>query len=591
MTVGGRYDTRQMEDIGIILALAGGLGAALVFGYLTHRLGLSPIVGYLLAGVVIGPHTPGFIADPEIAEQLAEVGVILLMFGVGLQFHAEELLAVKRVAIPGAAAGISVATLLGATAATLFGWNWTSSLVFGLTLSVASTVVLVRVLSETKELHASSGHIAIGWLVVEDLLTVVMLVLLPTLVGTTATATGVLGNVALALGKVGLLVAFVVVAGMRAIPKLLDLVAATRSRELFTLTVLVLALGIAVGSSLLFGVSMALGAFVAGMTVGRSDYSLRAGTDALPMRDAFAVLFFVSIGMLLDPLELLSAPWLALAALAIVVIAKPFVAALVVALMRYPVHTVLTVPASLAQIGEFSFILAALARNLGVLPETGLHIVVAVSIVSIVINPIVAKAISPAERWLGRWGLFRAGAATASDARATTSSLQPEDRAVVVGYGPTGRTVTRLLRENGIQPTIIELNMDTVRALRQEGLSAVYGDARDPDTLVAAGVRHAATLIISGADSSAPETIRSARELNPTQHIFARGAYLRDVPALRRAGAKDVFSGEGEVALAMTEAVLRRLGATPDQVDRERQRLHGELLAAPGTDPGPDEIR
>ena len=336
MTVGGRYDTRQMEDIGIILALAGGLGAALVFGYLTHRLGLSPIVGYLLAGVVIGPHTPGFIADPEIAEQLAEVGVILLMFGVGLQFHAEELLAVKRVAIPGAAAGISVATLLGATAATLFGWNWTSSLVFGLTLSVASTVVLVRVLSETKELHASSGHIAIGWLVVEDLLTVVMLVLLPTLVGTTATATGVLGNVALALGKVGLLVAFVVVAGMRAIPKLLDLVAATRSRELFTLTVLVLALGIAVGSSLLFGVSMALGAFVAGMAVGRSDYSLRAGTDALPMRDAFAVLFFVSIGMLLDPLELLSAPWLALAALAIVVIAKPFVAALVVALMRLP---------------------------------------------------------------------------------------------------------------------------------------------------------------------------------------------------------------------------------------------------------------
>ncbi len=567
-----------MQDIGLILTLAGGLGAALVFGYLAHRLGLPPIVGYLLAGVVIGPNTPGFVANPEIAEQLAEVGVILLMFGVGLQFHAEELLAVKRVAIPGAAAGISVATLLGATAAWVFGWGWTSSLVFGLTLSVASTVVLVRVLSDTKELHASSGHIAIGWLVVEDLLTVVMLVLLPTLVGATVTVTGVLGNVALTLAKVGLLVAFIVVAGMRAIPKLLDLVAATRSRELFTLTVLVLALGIAVGSSVIFGVSMALGAFVAGMAVGRSDYSLRAGTDALPMRDAFAVLFFVSIGMLLDPLELLSAPWLTLAAFGIVVVAKPFVVAVVVALMRYPVHTVLTVPAALAQIGEFSFILAALARDLGVLPEIGLHVVVAVSIGSIVINPVVGKAVRPCERWLGRWRFFRDAVADAPGDRGATSSLQPQDRAVVVGYGPTGRTVVRLLRENGIQPTVIELNMDTVRAMRQEGISAIYGDARDPDTLVAAGARHAATLIISGADSGAPETIRAARELNPEQHIFARGAYLRDVPALRRAGAEHVFSGEGEVALAMTEAVLRRLGATPDQIDRERERLHGELF-------------
>ncbi len=568
-----------MQDIGLILTLAGGLGAALVFGYVTHRLGLSPIVGYLIAGVVIGPNTPGFIADQEIAEQLAEVGVILLMFGVGLQFHIEELLAVRRVAIPGAAVGISFATLLGAAAASVFGWDWTSSLVFGLTLSVASTVVLVRVLSDTKELHASSGHIAIGWLVVEDLFTVVMLVLLPTLVGTTVTVAGVLGNVALTLGKVGLLVAFTVVAGMRVIPRLLDLVAATRSRELFTLTVLVLALGIAVGSSVIFGVSMALGAFIAGMAVGRSDYSLRAATDALPMRDAFAVLFFVSIGMLLDPLELLSAPWLALAALGIVVVAKPFVAAAVVALMRYPLHTVLTVPASLAQIGEFSFILAALARDLGMMPEQGLHIVVAVSIASIAINPLAAKAIRPIERWLGPWRLLRkAVAGTPDDRGATSSSLQPEDRAVVVGYGPTGRTVSRLLHENGIQPTVIDLNIDTVRALRQEGISAVYGDARDPDTLVAAGVRHAATLIISGADSGAPETIRAARELNASQHIFVRGAHLRDMPALRRAGASHVFSGEGEVALAMTAAVLRRLGATPDQIDRERQRLHEELF-------------
>jgi len=568
-----------VEEIGLILTLAGGLGAALVFGYVTHRLGLSPIVGYLLAGVVIGPNTPGFIADPELAEQLAEVGVILLMFGLGLQFHAEELLAVKRVAIPGAAAGIASATLLGAWAAWLFGWGWTSALVFGLTLSVASTVVLVRVLSDNRQLHTSSGHIAVGWLVVEDLLTVIMLVLLPVLVGGNTSLLGIVGDVALTLLKVGLLVAFAVVVGARTIPKLLDLVAATRSRELFTLTVLVLALGIAVGSTLVFGVSMALGAFIAGMSVGRSDYSLRAATDALPMRDAFAVLFFVSIGMLLDPLELFSAPWLALAALGVVVIAKPIVAALMLTVMRYPAHTVLTVPAALAQIGEFSFILAALARDLRVLPEVGLNIVVAVSIASILINPVMAKAIRPAEDWMARWRLFRnRGVDEGLVERGEASSLQPEDRAVVVGYGPTGRTVARLLKENGIQPTVIELNMDTVRALRQEGMSAVYGDARDPNTLVAAGIRHASTLIISGADTGAPETIRAARELNPNQHIFVRGAYLRDVPKLRSAGAEHVFSGEGEVALAMTEAVLRRMGATPDQIDRERQRLHGELF-------------
>lgn len=571
-----------MQELELILTLAGGLGAALVFGYLTHRLGLSPIVGYLIAGVAIGPNTPGFIANPELAEQLAEVGVILLMFGVGLQFHIEELLAVRRVAVPGAAAGIASATLLGATAARLSGWDWTAATVFGLTLSVASTVVLVRVLSDARQLHTSSGHIAVGWLVVEDLFTVVALVLLPTMVGRATTVTGVLGSLGLTAVKIVALVAFAAFAGQRAIPRLLDRVAATRSRELFTLTVLVLALGIAVVATLLFGVSMALGAFIAGLAVGRSEYSLRAATDALPMRDAFAVLFFVSVGMLLDPVQLLESPGLTLAAFAIVVFGKPLVAAAVVALMRYPIRTVLTVPSALAQIGEFSFILAALTRDLRLLPEAAMNIVVAVSIGSIVINPVMAKAIAPAERWLAGWRLFRrTGAAPALEERGAASSLQPEDRAIVVGYGPTGRTVTRLLRENGIAPTVIELNMDTVRELRQEGISAIYGDARDRFTLVTAGVRHASTLIISGADAGAPEVIRAARELKPSIHTFARGAYLRDVGTLRGAGAEQVFSGEGEVALAMTEAVLRRLGATADQIDRERQRVHEELFGAP----------
>ena len=567
-----------MQELELILTLAGGLSAALIFGYLTHRLGLSPIVGYLLAGVAVGPYTPGFIANAELAEQLAEIGVILLMFGVGLQFHVEELLAVRRVAIPGAAAGIAAATLFGASAARAFGWDWTASVVFGLTLSVASTVVLVRVLSDSRQLHTSSGHIAVGWLVVEDVFTVMALVLLPALVVRGTPATGVLAGVGLTIAKMAALILFAMFAGQRVIPTLLDRVAATRSRELFTLTVLVLALGIAVGSATIFGLSMALGAFIAGMAVGRSEYSLRAATDALPMRDAFAVLFFVSVGMLVDPPALLEAPWLALAALAIVVVGKPLVAAIVLAAMRYPMRTVLTVPSSLAQIGEFSFILAALGRDLGVLPEIARNIVVAVSIVSIVINPLVAKVIRPAEQWLTRWRVWRrAQTLETLEERGAASSLEPGDRAIVVGYGPTGRTVTRLLHENGIAPTVIELNMDTVRSLHQEGISAVYGDARDADTLVIAGVRHASTLIVSGADTGASETIRAARELNPSVHIFARGAYLRDVPQLRRAGAEQVYSGEGEVALAMTVAVLRRLGATSDQIDRERQRVHGDL--------------
>jgi len=568
-----------VEDLGLILTLAISLSAALIFGYVTHRLGLSPIVGYLLAGVAVGPNTPGLLANPALAEQLAEVGVILLMFGVGLQLHLEELLAVRRIAVPGAAAGIAAATLLGALAAWSLGWTWVSSLVFGLTLSVASTVVLVRVLSDTRQLHTSSGHIAVGWLVVEDVITVVMLVLLPTLVGASVTVPAIMGSLALTLLKVGLLVGFAVIVGARAIPLLLDLVAATRSRELFTLTVLALALGIAVASTTIFGVSMALGAFIAGLTVGRSDYSLRAATDALPMRDAFAVLFFVSIGMLLDPAALLASPWLTLAALGVVVVGKPLVAAGMVAMLRYPLHTVLTVPSALAQIGEFSFILARQARDLRVLPDEALDIVVAVSIASILINPLASRAIAPVERRLARLRLIRRAATIDTFAeRGARSSLAPQDRAVVVGYGPTGRTVSRLLRENGVSPTIVELNIDTVRALREDGVSAVYGDARDPNTLVAAGIRHAATLIVSGADSGAPEMIRVARELNPPLHVFARGAYLRDVPKLRGAGAEDVFSGEGEVALAMTEAVLRRLGATPDQIDRERRRLHGELF-------------
>ena len=570
------YHCDCMPETGLILTLAGGLAAALVGGYLTQRLGLSPIVGYLIAGVVVGPYTPGYTADVHLAEQFAEVGVILLMFGVGLQFHLDELLAVRRVAIPGAVLQSLVATGLGAVAARGFGWEWASAIVFGLSLSVASTVVLIRVLSDSRQLHTGAGHIAVGWLVVEDLFTVVVLVLLPALAGapTPGTIAISLGITILKVAGLGIVAAAL---GSRVIPLVLDRVAATRSRELFTLAVLALALGLAVSAALVFGVSMALGAFLAGMIVGRSDYSLRAATDALPMRDAFAVLFFLSVGMLLRPMALLEHPAFVLAALFIVLVGKPATAAVVTWAMRYPLRTTLSVAVSLAQIGEFSFMLVTLGRTLGVVPADALDVVVATAIISITLNPLAFRSIEPLTTKLGQIRFFRSEPIEASDIGAS-SSLDPGGRAIVIGHGPTGRTVTRLLRENGISPTIVELNIDAVRQLRENGISAVYGDASHTDTLVSAGLRHASTLIVSGADTGSPAIIQSARSINPTAHIFVRSAYLRDVPPLRQAGAEQVFAGEGEVALAMTEAVLRRLGATPDQIDRERARVREELM-------------
>ncbi len=566
-----------MPETGLILTLAGGLGAALIGGYLTQRLGLSPIVGYLMAGVVVGPYTPGYTADVHLAEQLAEVGVILLMFGVGLQFHLDELLAVRRVAIPGAVLQSLVATVLGAFAARGLGWDWPAAIVFGLSLSVASTVVLVRVLSDSRQLHTSTGHIAVGWLVVEDVFTVIVLVLLPALAGSPSPQTVAISLGVTILKVVGLGIVAAVI-GSRVIPVILDHVAATRSRELFTLAVLALALGLAVSAAAVFGVSMALGAFLAGMIVGRSDYSLRAATDALPMRDAFAVLFFVSVGMLLRPATLLDQPVFVLAALLIVLVGKPVTAALVTWLMKYPLRTTLGVSVSLAQVGEFSFMLVTIGRSLDVVPPEALDVVVATAIISITLNPLAFKTIEPLTRRLGRLRVFREVLEPLD--LGATSSLDPGGRAIVIGHGPTGRTVTRLLRENGISPTVVELNIDVVRQLREQGLSAVYGDASHTDTLISAGLPHASTLIVSGADTGSPNIIQCARSINPTAHIFVRSQYLRDVPPLRNAGAEQVFAGEGEVALAMTEAVLRRLGATPDQIDRERARVREELMPA-----------
>jgi monovalent cation:H+ antiporter-2, CPA2 family len=574
-----------MHSYDLILTLAGGLAAALILGFLTQRLGLSPLVGYLLAGTLVGPHTPGFVADASLAEQLAEIGVILLMFGVGLQFHIEELLAVRRVAVPGAVAQSAVATVLGALLARAFGWDWPAGVIFGMALAVASTVVLIRVLSDNNDLHTQAGHIAVGWLVVEDLFTVVALVLLPALFGS-ATDTPLWMALGLTAVKVSALVAFTAIVGIRVIPRVLDYVADTRSRELFTLTVLVIALGIAVGSSLIFSVSMALGAFLAGMVVGRSDYSLRAASEALPMRDAFAVLFFVSVGMLLDPGALLSSPVLVIGTLGVVIIGKPLVALLLVWAMRYPFKSALTVAFALAQIGEFSFILETIGRELGILTMEATNVLVATAIVSIVLNPIAYRAIGSIERWFADrprlWALVNRESAIPQDLKApgAPTTTDPGHRAVVIGFGPTGRTVVRLLRDNGVVPTVVELNMDAVRGLRQDGIDAIYGDATRPETLEAAGVHRAGSLILGSAGmANSAEVIRIARTLNPSVRVLARAQYLRDVPPLKEAGANRVYSGEGEVALAFIEDILDSLGATAEQIDRERARAHEELSA------------
>jgi CPA2 family monovalent cation:H+ antiporter-2 len=570
-----------MHELDLILTLTGGLAAALICGYVTFRLGLSPIVGYLIGGFVVGPNTPGFVANKHLEDQFAEVGVILLMFGVGLQFHLKDLLAVRRVALPGALGQIAVATMLGALAGVAYGWSWTAGVVFGLAISVASTVVLMRVLGEHGELHTPMGHIAVGWLVVEDVFTVLVLVLLPAIFARGGAGTGHLAvALGMALVKLAAMVALTFLVGERLIPWLLDRVAATRSRELFTLTVLVVVLGIAVGSAQLFGVSMALGAFLAGMVVGRSEFSLRAATEALPMRDAFAVLFFVSVGMLFNPRCLIESPALIGATLAVILLGKPLAALGIVLLLEYPLRVAISVAVALAQIGEFSFILATVGKNLGILDDRATNTLIAASIISITLNPILYRLIGPLEVSLRKF----VKASVPSDIKAPSKG--PDDhagagrhRAVVVGYGPVGRTLVRLLRDNAIEPVIIELNVDAFRELTSAGRQAVYGDATHRDTLARAGLENAVALILSSSSMrGSSETIRIARELNPKLAIFARSIYLSEIPELRKSGADVVFSGEGEVALAMTEFLLRQLRALPEQVDRERARIRSELF-------------
>ncbi len=557
-----------MHDLGVLMTFAAGLAAALVFGYLANRLRLSPIVGYLLAGVVVGPFTPGYVADREVAQRFAEIGVILLLFGMGLRFHLHELVAVWRVAVPGALVQSTLSTLTLALLLRLLGWSWMSGIILGMAISVASTVVMALVLAERRDLHAPIGYIAIGWTVVEDILTVAMLLLLPILFGPGGGG-GAGSALALAGLKVVALVVTVVVLGRWVVPWALERIETTRSRELFTLAVLVLAVGIAVGSAGVFGVSMELGAFLAGLAVGRSEFAARAAGDAVPMRDAFAVLFFVSVGMLFDPRSLARAPVPIAMVLVVVIVVKPLAALLTVRALGTPTATAIPVAAAFSQVGEFSFILATVARQLGLIDDTGWNALVAASIISIALYPSVY-------RWARRAAtppleLAAAGAGPAIDPR----------RCILVGYGPVGRIVRRLLADRGATVTVVDLNLEAVRTLRAEGLAAVYGDVLRPGTLDEAGIATAGSLVLSADVEDAAEIVRQARLLNPALRVLARCAHLRDAAALRRAGADVVAAGEAEVGVALAEAVTAEDGLDPVAAAAQREAIRSRLYAAP----------
>ncbi len=547
-----------MHHLDLIFTITAALTASLILGFAALKLRLPPIVGYLFAGVLVGPHTPGFVANREMAEQLAEIGVILLMFGVGLHFHVDDLLAVRRIAVPGAVGQIAAATALGAVCAHAFGWDWPAALVFGVALSVASTVVLTRVLAENDDLQTHAGRIAIGWLVVEDLFTVFVLVALPAVLSPGGNPWTAIGLTTLRIGALG---AILLLAGSRVIPAFLGAVSRTKSAELFTLAVLVLALGIAYGSAEIFGASMALGAFLAGMVVGKSEFSYRAASEALPMRDAFAVLFFVSVGMLFEPAQLIQFPGRILATLGVVMLVKPLTAAVLALALGYGPMVATRVALALSQIGEFSFLLAAMGTQIGVLPAEANGILVIVAILSIAVNPLLYRLAPRLEGYLlygalGRWFAPRRGGSAAP-------AVEGVRHAIVVGYGLVGHAVTELLEKSGMTVTIIDRNIDTVRALGGERRSAIYGDASRGEILDAAGVQRASALIVTPpASETTREMMRAARSRNPQLLILVRSAFASQTDGLLRAGADEVISGEVQVANRMLAELAARAVVT-----------------------------
>lgn len=591
-----------VENLPLLTTIAGGFAAAWVFGLITHRFGLSPIVGYMLAGILIGPHTLD-IGDTGLANQLAEIGVILMMFGVGLHFHLKDLIAVKGVAVPGAVGQSLLATVFSMVAFHYLGWSWKSGMVIGMAMAVASTVVLLRVLMDKNMLTTTHGHVAVGWLIVEDIFTVLALVFVPMLavdvagpiheaahvVGQAADAVasethhatdngqGALTTIGLAIAKLIALVAIVLFAGSRVVPWILNKVAKLRSRELFTLTVLVLSIAIAVGSAAFFGASVALGAFLAGMVVAQSPTSHQAAADALPMRDAFSVLFFVAVGMLFDPAFLIEQPWMVACALGIVLGIKPLAAIIIVAILRYPPRTALTVALGLAQIGEFSFILGQVAYEHGLIPDDGRQVLVAVAMISITINPMLFGSLERIEGMLQKqpwlWKLINSRSEKHQREINTHAhaAIEASDKpiAIIVGYGPVGRVVDAILRDAGLHTVIVEINMESVESLVRSGRTAIYGDATRMDILIQAGIERAAYVIVTLPHAaSRADFVYAAREYNPDVKVVMRARYLAEGDVLKAAGTASIVFEEGETGIAMAREVMQLRGMDGDKIDK-----------------------
>ncbi|KAF0842728.1 Kef-type potassium/proton antiporter (CPA2 family) [Methylovorus glucosotrophus] len=557
------------HNITLISTVAAGFGLALVFGFIAEKIKLPALVGYLLAGILIGPATPGFVADTGIASQLSEIGVMLLMFGVGLHFSIADLMAVKRIALPGAVVQMTLATVLGASVAYWWGWTLGEGLIFGLALSCASTVVLLKALEARGIVDSMNGKIAVGWLVVEDLATVLVLVLMPPLAGILGgtaqveSAAPLWQTIGFTLLQVSFFIAFMLVAGKRLLPWLLWHVAKTGSRELFTLAVIAAAISIAFGAAKLFSVSFALGAFFAGMVMRESEFSHRAAEESLPLRDSFAVLFFVSVGMLFDPVILVKEPFSVLAVVAIIIVGKSIAAMAIVLAFRYPLNTALTVAASLAQIGEFSFILAGLGMSLGILPAEGMSLVLAGALISIALNPLVFSMAKPIEKWLLSFSKLARHLDRRTDPFAelpmSTERKLLEGQVVLVGYGRVGRRIAQALTEQGIPFVIAEQNREIVEGLRKKGIAAVSGNAADPAVLVQAHIQNASMLVIA-----TPETIdfrkmsEAASTLQPSIEIVVRTHNEEESTLLRKDGVGTVFYGEEELAKGMTKHILDR---------------------------------
>lgn len=559
------------HDVELIILLAVGFSLALVFGYIAARLRLPPLMGYLIAGVIISPNTPGIVADIHLANQLAELGVMFLMFGVGMHFSLNDLMQVRRIALPGAVLQIAVATLLGVGVSMMWGWSFGSALIFGLSLSCASTVVLLKALGDRGLLDSVNGKIAVGWLLVEDLVMVLALVLLPAtavLLGGQALESTNNENIWLTLGltllKVSGFIAFMLIVGKRLVPFIMQIVARLGSRELFTLTVVAAAVSIAFGAYKIFGVSMALGAFFAGMVVKESDFSHRAEEETLPLREIFSILFFVAVGMLFDPRILIEEPLHVLAVVGIIMVGKTLAAMALVLFFRYPLNTALTVGASLAQIGEFSFILATLGVSLQLLSLDGQNLILAGALISITLNSFVFSAIEPVQNWIRERSYLARLLERSSDPLAMlpdeVSQDYLRDQVVIVGHGEVGRRITQNLMAENIKVVIAEENREIVEDLREKGIAAVSGIATEAGVLIQAHIQHARLLVLSPMDIlDIHKIVDIAKTLNPEIQVLVCAESKAEAEAIRKDNIGEVYFAKEEMAKNMSNYILNQI--------------------------------